>query len=619
MTGLKHALCTFALLLASGHAAQAQDTDACTLLYQEAKDLDACFAFEAYVETCPDHPFSAIGKKYVEQQCAAPTEQSENATSDPDEPEMAAQPPTEPQDEPASATTSEEPAAEAASGLTAAAEKALKNCHAAIPDYWHPDDPAYGTSRSYLIWRDLPTGTPEDCRIASLATEDPLLIAKHGVALVDRRRFSEAVDVLERAVAFGDPMAMTSLAQLYSWRKTAFRNVERARSLAERAADLGYAPAHGFLAETLSNDDFGPKDYAASLRHAEAGHAMGEPKSTALLGDFWFYGWGSMQSDDMQAVSYYQKAADLNEPRGLTGLGNAYYVGRGVEKDVTTARSLWERGAEGGDGLANENLGEMYQNGDGVVIDLARAFTYFSAAHAAGRAHGTYETGTMLLFGEGVSPDPKRGKALLLEALKNGVDEAAVALGLAYEFGKGLPKDTEKAAEMYLHYARTGDTTFTGGLIKLYWNGHATPEDTDEVMKLLTDAADAKDAEAQFYLARNYWEGKWTDKDDAKAFEHFERAVENGHRDSLNWLAYAYEAGIGTKEDPRQAANHYLAALKNGRDWVLRRDNKITRATLRQLQRLLRAEGTYTGAIDGLNGPGTRRAMQAIVDRAKEG
>lgn len=42
----------------------------CDKLYEKAEALDQCYAYEAYLGTCADHPFAVLAKGYVDNQCA---------------------------------------------------------------------------------------------------------------------------------------------------------------------------------------------------------------------------------------------------------------------------------------------------------------------------------------------------------------------------------------------------------------------------------------------------------------------------------------------------------------------------------------------------------------------
>lgn len=47
-------------------------TAACDLLFREARQIDACFAFEVYLDACPAHPLRPLAEAYVGTRCGDP-------------------------------------------------------------------------------------------------------------------------------------------------------------------------------------------------------------------------------------------------------------------------------------------------------------------------------------------------------------------------------------------------------------------------------------------------------------------------------------------------------------------------------------------------------------------
>jgi TPR repeat protein len=61
----------------------------------------------------------------------------------------------------------------------------------------------------------------------------------------------------------------------------------------------------------------------------------------------------------VQAVSWYRKAAEAGNARGMNSLGVMYENGRGVDKDDVQAVSWYRKAAEAGDTLGMNNLARM--------------------------------------------------------------------------------------------------------------------------------------------------------------------------------------------------------------------------------------------------------------------
>src|SRR6516225_2857771 len=76
--------------------------------------------------------------------------------------------------------------------------------------------------------------------------------------------------------------------------------------------------------------------------------------------------WGGLPKDDSQAVSWYRKAAEAGDARGMVNLG-VMYASRwgGLPKDDSQAVSWFRKAVEAGNALGMANLGFMYSEGRG--------------------------------------------------------------------------------------------------------------------------------------------------------------------------------------------------------------------------------------------------------------
>ncbi len=63
------------------------------------------------------------------------------------------------------------------------------------------------------------------------------------------------------------------------------------------------------------------------------------------------------KQDFSKARKYFEKACDLNNGGGCSGLGFLYGSGKGVEKDLIKAAYLYSRACDLKDGMGCKNLG----------------------------------------------------------------------------------------------------------------------------------------------------------------------------------------------------------------------------------------------------------------------
>ncbi len=77
----------------------------------------------------------------------------------------------------------------------------------------------------------------------------------------------------------------------------------------------------------------------------------------------------------MEAISWYEKAAEQDDVTAQLSLALFYKFGKGVPKDYTKVFYWYKKAAELGDTGAQLNLGFMFQFGKGVEQDYEEAVT----------------------------------------------------------------------------------------------------------------------------------------------------------------------------------------------------------------------------------------------------
>ncbi len=115
-----------------------------------------------------------------------------------------------------------------------------------------------------------------------------------------------------------------------------------------------------------------------------------------------------------EAISYYEKAAELGYPLAETIVGRAYLSGRGETRDVSTALLWLERAANSGESGAQASLGAMYERGNGVEENQTRAAKYYRLAAEQGEKTAAFNLGLDYEFGRGVD----HNRALAMQWLR---------------------------------------------------------------------------------------------------------------------------------------------------------------------------------------------------------
>ena len=114
---------------------------------------------------------------------------------------------------------------------------------------------------------------------------------------------------------------------------------------------------------------------------------QGYPGAETNLGDMYLSGRGGLDQNDLEALSWYLKAANQNWPDAQYRLGYMYETGLGTAKDVQRAVSLYRSAAEGGYPDAQNLLGVLYATGsDGLPHDDNLAVDWYRKAAEQGFA-----------------------------------------------------------------------------------------------------------------------------------------------------------------------------------------------------------------------------------------
>lgn len=166
----------------------------------------------------------------------------------------------------------------------------------------------------------------------------------------------------------------------------------------------------------------------------------------------------------IQAVEWYQKAANQGNALGQFRLGWMYEKGYGLWEDYAKAVEWYQKAANQGNADAQNNLGVMYDSGNGVMKDYAKAVEWYLKAANQGHARAQINLGHMYRNGYGVKKDYTKAVEWYQKAADQGDATAQYNLGEMFESGKGVTKDYAKAVEWYQKAANNGAKIATNNL-----------------------------------------------------------------------------------------------------------------------------------------------------------
>lgn len=217
-----------------------------------------------------------------------------------------------------------------------------------------------------------------------------------------RELFLQAATVYENEMNAGNPEAMNSLFEIYSWQHFGYKPLTSSDThWLWRQSQEGNIRAKKELAEIFSHFDDKTEEVRKRVFSLtlEIANAKISPGQTEEL---------NIQMEAMRKVAL------------------AFDHGIGTEKDAKEAVTWYRRAAEAGDREAQFTMGDTFEKGDIVEKDLTAAFDMYSKA--AAQKHGGALSRLGLMYEKGIStpPDKKRAEELYTEALDSIGKETAM-------------------------------------------------------------------------------------------------------------------------------------------------------------------------------------------------
>lgn len=167
-----------------------------------------------------------------------------------------------------------------------------------------------------------------------------------------------------------------------------------------------------------------------------------------------------------EATGAYRKAADKGSTSAMVELGILLANGTGAASDEAQARTLFQRAAEAGNPRGATNLAALSGNG-GTPADPVEARALLEKAAASNSAEAQFELGVMLANGTGGPKDDVGARALFAKAAAQNNAAALEWLGAFEEAGRGGPRDKDAAKADYQRAVALGDDNAKAGLERL--------------------------------------------------------------------------------------------------------------------------------------------------------
>lgn len=162
--------------------------------------------------------------------------------------------------------------------------------------------------------------------------------------------------------------------------------------------------------------------------------------------------------DYAYAHHLFESLAELGHTRAQFQMGNIYYNGYGVHRDVEDALFWFRKAAQSGHAEAQYNVGVAYAKGIGVESNIGHAIVWWHRAAKLGNVDAQFNLGMLYARGFGVKRDEIMAARWWQKAAALGDPAAQFNLGMMYANGAGVAQNNSMAVHWWRMAATQGYT-----------------------------------------------------------------------------------------------------------------------------------------------------------------
>ncbi len=181
----------------------------------------------------------------------------------------------------------------------------------------------------------------------------------------------------------------------------------------------------------------------------------GDPVAANALGMAYAFGVGT-ERDDVEALHWFQKAADRNLANAQNNVGVMYQLGRGTPQNAVEAMKWFRKAAENGDTQGQFDLASAYFNGWGTDQNYEQALKWYMVLALKDSAQAQNVLGYMYESGLGVTPDNAEAIKWYRKAAEHSLPLAEHNLAVMYMNGRGVTKDVGEALHWFTRASNHG-------------------------------------------------------------------------------------------------------------------------------------------------------------------
>lgn len=276
--------------------------------------------------------------------------------------------------------------------------------------------------------------------------------------------YAKAIPLLESEALDGDVDAQFKLAELLAYTQTAKASEVEAIRWFRASMAQGHPDARYRLAMLLvTGQTTGANEKEEGLRLLSACAEAGNHQAQSFLGQRLID-----QGNTQDGIHWLEKAAEAAQDTFAAGeaavtLGQLYFEGDGVERDIIRAIEWFEVAHKYGHDQFASDIARLYDEGDGLERDLSAAAKWYRRAADMNYEGAKYRLGQMYLKGEGVTADRKEAARIfcngaeadpncmnaLVSLLKEGVDLDPSECEFITWYRKAIDED-DRDLQLYL-------------------------------------------------------------------------------------------------------------------------------------------------------------------------
>lgn len=202
---------------------------------------------------------------------------------------------------------------------------------------------------------------------------------KKALEYLDKGDYTKAMVYAKKSASNGYYGGYTLVGLMYKHGQGVKVDIEESYRWIKKGAELGDAIA--MMEEGLYYFDKGVYNnaFACFLKSAK----LDIPRAQYYVAECYYNGWG-VQKNKLEAVKWYEKAADKGSIEAIAYLGECFLYGDGVPKDWNKGIEYTIKAANAGIAFSQFFLGEIYYHGLGITADKKTARQWYEKAAEQG-------------------------------------------------------------------------------------------------------------------------------------------------------------------------------------------------------------------------------------------